>query len=78
MNRYRITFTDHVERTPDNPRGFNIVVVAAEQEAKNGLDAIRAALKARGVTETDILSGRTVGSNKRLVLYGITFEANKV
>lgn len=75
MNRYRITFTNF---DAEKDRGFEIVVVAEAQEAKNGLDAIRAALRKRGVTETDILEARTIGSNKRLTLYGITFEANKL
>ncbi len=77
MNTYRITYTEHVERSPEHPRGFTIVEVAEAQAAKNGLDAIRAALRAKGVEEADIAQGRSIGSNKRLVIYGVTFEANK-
>lgn len=75
MNRYRITYME-LETVDGKMRGRTVLV--GEQSAKNGLTAIRELLAERGVSAEDIATGRSMGSNKRFTLAGVTFMANKV
>jgi hypothetical protein len=77
MNRYQISYTDFDADRNEFPHG-RTVVVAEAQEARNGIDAIYATLRARGVSRADLDTARSVGSNKRLILAGITFTAKKL
>lgn len=75
MNSYEISFYDLDAPRDEFPGGKRVVV--GTFEAKNGIEAIKVALRARGLDEDLIAQGRSIGSNKRLVLAGISFEANK-
>jgi hypothetical protein len=75
MNTFEITYYDW--QTIDGRRKLRRHVVG-QQTARNGIAAIRALLEARGVTADEMSDARSLGSNKRLTLAGITFEANKV
>ena len=81
MNAYRITFTEFNFQATERDERIKTVVVAERQEAKNGIEAIKAALRAKVSPEhlADLDDPRNhYGSNKRLVLAGITFEARKI
>lgn len=75
MNAFEISYYDW--QTVDGRRKLRRVVVG-EQTARNGIQAIRDLLTARGVTADEMIDARSLGSNKRLTLAGITFEANRV
>lgn len=76
MNTYDIAYTNFDADRTEHPHGQR-VVIGTSVVARTGLDAIREALRAKGVDEADIATARTLGSNKRLVIAGITFDARK-
>ncbi len=76
MNSYRVTYWDSDARDEQHPRGRMAVV--GTQIARNGIESIYALLRAKGVDEQDLATASSVGSRKRLILAGITFEANKI
>lgn len=75
MHTYEISYIDFDAPRTDFPYGRRVVV--GSYEAKNGIEAILTALRARGVDESDIAEAKTHGSIKRVVLYGVTFTATK-
>lgn len=76
MNSYQISFREFNVDRSEFPLGRNNVVGTAV--AKNGIEAIYSALRAKGVDESDLAQATHVGSNKRVILYGVTFVAQKV
>ena len=81
MNSYEISFTEsNPNRAPGEPYARRVVV--GTQQSKNGIQAIRDLLRERFGNDMTLLlvlaEGRSIGSNKRLVVAGITFEAKKL
>lgn len=76
LNLYEISYIDFDVDRDVYPLGQRKVV--GQREAKNGIEAIKEGLRSKGVDEADIAEARSIGSNKRLLLYGITFEAKKI
>ena len=80
MTTYEISYQEYdVTR---EPRLRSRRVVVGQQEARNGIEAIRALLRDRFDGDSDLTAelenAWTGGSRKRLVLAGVTFEANIV
>lgn len=76
MNAYEISYRDSDAPKDEFPFGRRVVV--GTELAKNGIEAIYALLRRRGVEESDLTEARHVGSIKRVYLFGISFEAKKI
>lgn len=76
MNTYEISYTEFPKDADGRITGKAKRIVVGTIKAKNGIAAITELLQAR-VENFDPDDLRTLGSNKRGTMFGITFEANK-
>lgn len=79
MQTYEISYTEFI---PDSSPMKSRRIVVGQSSAKNGIEAIKSLLRERLAADPEMLAeievASSVGSNKRVILAGIVFEARKL